>query len=303
MPDAQTPPKGFEREVGPGGLETRTVQAAAAPVETRAATDDDDGGPGLVGYGAVTEKPFRIEGYWDSWDEEVAAGAFEEAIADGADVRSMFNHDTNWLLGRTTSGSLRLEEDDTGLRYEVDINADDPNAMSVHARVERGDVDGSSIWFRVERQEWTYPTDKNGLEVPKRRILTISPLYETGPVVFPANAAAGVSSRSGDLIDAVLRSAGVTEDTERAGLAALLLADPGAAEAELRGLFARAPELRDAACAGACSCEGRGRDAIHGAGDAGGNAAGDTKHRTELERRNRTARGLAALSGLPLRSN
>lgn len=279
MPDAQTPPKGFDREVGPGGLETRTVAAATARVEARAADADD--GPMLTGYGSVTDTPFRIGGFFSEWDEEVASGAFEDALAGDPDVRSMFNHDTNWLLGRTTSGSLRLEEDDTGLRYEVDINPDDPNAMSVHARVDRGDVDGSSIWFRVVRQEWTYPNDKNGLEVPKRRILSIDPLYETGPVVFPANPAAGVSARSGDVIDAVLRSAGIDDARRRADLASALLADPESVEAELRELFTGVA------------------NPIHGGNPEGRDAAAA---RNEIERRTRTARGLAALYGLPLQS-
>lgn len=281
MPDALTPPKGFDREVGPGGLETRTVAAVTAGIEARAADADD--GPMLSGYGAVTDKPFRIGGFFSEWDEEVASGAFEDVLADDPDVRSMFNHDTNWLLGRTTSGSLRLEEDDTGLRYEVDVNPDDPNAMSVHARVDRGDVDGSSIWFRVERQEWTYPSEKNGLKVPKRRILSINPLYETGPVVFPANPAAGVSARSNDVIDAVLRSAGIEDDRRRADLAASLLADPESIGTELRELFRSAP------------------DPIHG-GDAARGDAAAADIRNELERRNRTARGMAARYGLPLRT-
>lgn len=274
-------PRGFDRELGPGGLESRTTPVARA--EVRAEGDDDE--LLLVGYGATFDEPFRIGGFFSEWDEEVAAGAFTDAIKAGADVRSMRNHDTSFLLGRTTNGTLRLSEDDHGLKYEVDINPDDPAAMGTYAQVKRGDIDGSSIWFRVEEQKWQYPNDDNGLEVPKRTILKVNPLYETGPVVFPANTSADVSARSaGPLVDAVLRSAGVTEDLERAELAQRLLSDPAAAEAELRGLFARLPDLREAVCA--CGDEGRLAD-----GDDGD---------AEIERRHRVARGMAARYGLQL---
>lgn len=281
-PDTQAP-RGFERELGPGGLETRNLPIAHA--EIRAAKDGKK--RQLVGYGSVFDTPFRM-GTWEEWDEEVASGAFTDAIKDDADIRSMRNHDTNYLLGRTTNGSLRVEEDDTGLRYEVDINEDDPSAMATYAQVERGDIDGSSIWFRVEEQKWTYPTKDNGLEVPKRTILKINPLFEVGCVVFPANEAAGVGvGRSSELVDAMLRSAGVTGDIERAELANRLLSDPASAEQELRSLFDRAPQLRAAVCGCDTDPEGAGR------------LADPDDVRAEVERRQRVARGLAARTGLP----
>jgi HK97 family phage prohead protease len=182
-------PQGFEREQGPDGVETRALARTPA---TRAA--GDDGGPVIEGYGAVTGVSTTIEGWFSDWDEEIARGAFAQAL-DG-DVRSMFNHDTNWLLGRTVAESLRLSEDDTGLFYETDVNPDDAQAMSVHARVKRGDVSGSSIWFRVAEENWEYPSDDNDLERAKRTILRVSPLFEVGPVVFPAFETTTSSARS-----------------------------------------------------------------------------------------------------------
>lgn len=182
-------PQGFDRELGPDGVEARALVRTPA---TRAA--GDDAGPIIEGYGAVTGVVTTIEGWFSDWDEEIAKGAFAEAL-DG-DVRSMFNHDTNWLLGRTVAGSLRLEEDDTGLHYEVDVNPDDAQAMSVHARVARGDVSGSSIWFYVEAETWQYPSDDNDLERAKRTITKVNPLVETGPVVFPAFVTTTSAARS-----------------------------------------------------------------------------------------------------------
>lgn len=184
-----TRPTWLAQEQGPDGIEVRALARTPA---TRAS--DDDSPPVIEGYGAVTGVITTIEGWFSTWDEQVASGAFANAI-DG-DVRSMFNHDTNWLLGRTAAGSLRLSEDDTGLLYSVDINPGDADAMAVYARVKRGDVSGSSIWFYVAAESWQYPSDDNDLERPLRTITDVSPLVETGPVVFPAFTTTTAAARS-----------------------------------------------------------------------------------------------------------
>jgi uncharacterized protein len=229
-------PEGFLRELGPGGLETRTVPAE----HTRAA---DDNGPTITGLGSVYGQTSTIGGTFSDWDEEVVAGAWSETIKNG-DIRSMMNHDANWLLGRTTSGSLRLKDTEEGLRYEIDINPDDPNAMSAHARVSRGDISGSSVWFRVIAEQWTEPDDGNDLERPLRQILEAQ-LFEVGPVVFPAFPATTSTART---LDGVLRAAGVTNDARRAEVGFDLLSDPAGAETRLRELFARQPDLKAKAC-------------------------------------------------------
>jgi hypothetical protein len=100
----------------------------------------------------------------------------------------------------------------------------------------------------VVRDEWTYPDDKNGLEVPRRRILE-GALIETGPVTFPAYEQAESAARSLAPVDAVLRAAGITKPQRRAEIGADLLTNPDHAEDILRGLFDRAPDLRNAVCA------------------------------------------------------
>ncbi len=236
-------PGWLARELGPGGLEFRTVSTPGR-VQARAESEDDQG-PRLVGYGSVFDQPVTIEGWWSSWDEEVAPGAWTRTIAED-DIRSCFNHDVNVLLGRNTVGSLALSEDDYGLAYTVDINEADPQAMGVHARVARGDVDGSSVFFRVDRQEITSPNKDNGLERAKRRILE-GTLYETGPVVFPAFPQATVTARGANVVERVLAAAGVAQE-RRARLAHELLSDPDRVEVELRAMLSRRPELRDAVC-------------------------------------------------------
>lgn len=248
-----TAPTGFGRECGPGGLEARIVPNAGKPTEARGASGD--AGPIIEGYGSVADQRTTIEGMFSDWDEEVAQGAWSATIKAG-DIRAMFNHDTNQLLGRTKAGTLRLSEDDDGLFYEIDVNPDDPIAMGVHAKVARGDVDGSSVWFRVVRQEWTHPTEENGLERSVRRILE-GQLFETGPVTFPAFEQTTSSARSLAPFDAVLRAAGVGKAAKRAEFGDRLAAGEDL-EAELRHLFDSAPDLRAAVCA--CNIDGRAAD-------------------------------------------
>lgn len=295
MEATRSAPAGFERELGPGGLEVRTLPGVER-IEARDATASS--GPGITGYGSVSGVRTTIEGWWDEWDEEVAPGAWAKTIAEG-DIRSMFNHDVNRLLGRTTAGTLRLSEDDTGLLYDVDINALDANAMSVHAQVARGDVSGSSVWFRVIRQEWTVATEDNGLERDLRRILEAM-LFETGPVTFPAFVTTSANVRSLTMLDRTLRSVS-PRTARRARDVADLLSDPAAYRRELRGLdeelaelLAARPELRDAVC----SCPSTSRAADEAPGTSTGTPpAGHLPTPAQYDRR---ARGLAARYGLTL---
>jgi len=233
-------PERLRRDLPDGALETRDSPAVGG-VTVRA--DDDGGEPVIEGYGSVSDTPSRVGGMFAEWDEEVAPGAWSCALEDGADVRSMFNHDKNQLLARTVAGDLRLSEDSEGLRYEIDVDRNDPDVMRVYAKVKRGNVSGSSVWFRVLRQEFTTPTEENGLDVPKRRILE-GELFETGPVVFPAFETTTAVAREARVVDGVLRSAGVDAE-QRARLTSDLLSDPETVEQRVAEFFDAAPDLRD----------------------------------------------------------
>lgn len=232
-------PERFAQILPDGALEVRSMPVT----EARASVVED--GPRIFGLGSPYGVATTISGWFEDWDEEVAAGAWTRTIASDTDIKSMFNHDTNRLLGSTAAESLRLTDESDGLHYDVDVNPADMNAMSVHAQVLRGDVSGASVWFRVVSQRWDEPTDTNGLERAKRTILEAE-LFEVGPVVFPAfptTTAGAVRS-----LDSMLRMAGVHK--RRAGITVeLLTGTPADVEARIAELFARQPALRDAACA------------------------------------------------------
>lgn len=154
-------------------LVTRTLSLTP---ELRAA----DGESRLVGYAAVFNQRTEIAG---SWVEEIAPGAFRDAIAHGADVLALFNHDQDHVLGRTTAGTLTLREDETGLFYEI-TPPDTQLARDLVENVRKRNITGSSIGFAVRAEEWMRPATP--AELPLRRITEVEWLRDVGPVTFPA---------------------------------------------------------------------------------------------------------------------
>lgn len=159
-------------------LERRVV---AQPIQLRAG---QNGKPATIqGYAAVFGAEAVIGGMFR---ERIEPGAFRSVLADGADVRALFNHDDNLVLGRTTNGTLRLSEDERGLRYEFDPNPDDPDAVSIVAKIRRGDVTQSSYGFRVKDggEQWTRSATRG--ELPLRTITEFELLRDVSPVTFAA---------------------------------------------------------------------------------------------------------------------
>jgi HK97 family phage prohead protease len=136
-----------------------------------------------------------IEGYAALFNTEtVIAGLFREVIAAGAfeaslkrdDVRALFNHNADTVLGRKSARTLTLREDAKGLWYSVTLNPDDPAAASIAARIKRRDVSGSSFWFAVDRpedEEWSPAPTRTGLPL---RTLKKLRLIDVSAVTFPA---------------------------------------------------------------------------------------------------------------------
>ena len=143
----------------------------------------------LDGYAAVFSRETVIGDYFR---ETIAPGAFASAVKD-ADVRGLFNHDPNHVLGRTASGTMRLVEDKTGLRYSIDP-PDTSLGRDVATLVERGDITGSSFGFTVKRDSWTRATVPG--ELPLRTIEEVEWLRDVGPVTFPAYEETTVQARS-----------------------------------------------------------------------------------------------------------
>ena len=162
-------------------------------LEIRAAGDDTK--PVIEGDGAVFDVETVVGRSWWVHRERIKPGAFTRVLSESPDVIGAFNHDWNFVLGRTTAGTLRLEQTDKSLRYSIDINPDDSQAMSVWQKVKRGDVTQSSFAFTVRTEQWTEPADDSE-ELALREITEIGKLYDVGPVPFAQYPEASAQARS-----------------------------------------------------------------------------------------------------------
>lgn len=155
---------------------------------------EENGKRYLEGYFSVFGEPYQV---WDGWVETIERGAFARYLASGADVKVLWNHDSNIVLGSTENGTANLREDETGLFGSVEINENDSEAVSAYARVARGDVNGCSFGFDIARQdEWW---DDEGIYHTK--ITEVDPLFEVSPCTFPAYKATSISARTKEKLE------------------------------------------------------------------------------------------------------
>jgi HK97 family phage prohead protease len=200
--------------------ETRFAPSAGLRVEARAMGDDAPPRPRIVGHASVFDQWTTLyEGKYWTWREVVRPGAYAACIKEKADVRALFNHDANYVLGRTTSGTLALREDETGLMTECDP-PDSPTIRDlVLAPIARGDVTGMSIGFSVRSGEKTVTTEsddgttviddggqritlrRDGDRLIEEREVLAADLYDVSPVTFPAFDGTDVALRSRALFD------------------------------------------------------------------------------------------------------
>lgn len=196
----------------------------AQQIELRTA----DNGPGtLVGYAAVFNSPTEIGEYFV---EEIAPGAFADTIK--GDVRCLFNHSSNFVLGRSKSGTLRLDEDAKGLRFEVDL-PDTHTGRDLAKSVTRGDISGCSFNFRAVKQTWDDTKD------PPHRLLQKLEISEISVVTFPAYPDTEVGLRS---LEEMRNEAARERKQHDAAAAARRVAEKRAAmEQKIRGIRQEAP--------------------------------------------------------------
>lgn len=160
----------------------------ASNVEIR---EGEDGQRTISGYAVKWEMKSHAMGYFKRFKEQFKKGAFTESMTND-DQLALWSHDTSKVLGRTKNGTLRLFEDDIGLRFELDL----PNSTlgnDAYETIKRGDVDGVSFGFQMQKQEW----DENDVDNITRTILRAK-LLEISPVAFPAYPDSQVSARSHD---------------------------------------------------------------------------------------------------------
>ncbi|WP_141434390.1 HK97 family phage prohead protease [Bacillus sp. 03113] len=153
--------------------------------------ETDGGNRTISGYAVKWEMKSVTMGYWKRFKEQFKRGAFSDSLTSD-DQLALWSHDTSQVLGRTKNGTLRLIEDEIGLRFELDL----PNTTlgnDAYETIKRGDVDGVSFGFQMQKQEWDEADPDNIV-----RSITQAKLVEISPVAFPAYPDSQVSARSHD---------------------------------------------------------------------------------------------------------
>jgi hypothetical protein len=147
----------------------------------------DDGTRSITGYASVFNTPSQDFG---GWKEVVSPNAFDRTLREKPDVLCLHSHDNSKVLGRTTSGTLILETDSTGLKYTCAL-PDTTIANDLVVSVDRGDITGCSFGFITNSASWTSMPD--GSEV--RTLLDVD-LYEVTITSEPAYLDTSISLRS-----------------------------------------------------------------------------------------------------------
>lgn len=151
------------------------------PAEIRA----EDGGIKVSGYAAVFNEEADIAGLFR---EVIEPGAFTEAVKRD-DVVFLVNHE-GLPLARTRSKTLKLTQDDHGLRMETVLDADDPDVKAIVGKMKRGDLDKMSFAFRAEVQEW------DDTQEPPLRTIKKAQLFDVSIVTSPAYDGTEIGLRS-----------------------------------------------------------------------------------------------------------
>lgn len=158
--------------------------------------EEKDGKMSVGGYAAVFEVETVI---YDLFREKIARGAFADSIKND-DVRALWSHNMDFVLGRTKNNTLSLREDDHGLAFDLEL-PDTQLGRDAFTSIKRGDVDGMSIGFQTITHEWTRGTEKE-LHL---RTVRAAKLFEVSPVAFPAYTETQVSARAA--VEAVVKEA------------------------------------------------------------------------------------------------
>jgi uncharacterized protein len=188
---------------------------STSPIRVERRADGDSESVVVVGHASVFDQWTTLyEGRYFTWREIVRPGAFARAIRDGQDVRALWNHDANIVLGRTRSGTLVLREDEQGLLSEINPPPTQTVRDLVLSPIDRGDVSGMSFAFDVpnsgERRISEKPDGSTVVEtgferitlrtdgerrIEERELLNVD-IFDVSPVTYPAYDGTDVTRRA-----------------------------------------------------------------------------------------------------------
>jgi len=171
-------------------MKTTPIERRTVSLSELRAVDTEGEEPKIIGYAAVFNTVSEDLG---GFREKIAPGAFKEVLKK-SDTRALFNHDSLYVLGRKSAGTLKIKEDEKGLHAEITPPAT-RWAQDLMLSIERGDITGMSFGFRVDPGVGdTWEKREDG--VPLRTLVNISDLLDISPATFPAYPDTSVALRS-----------------------------------------------------------------------------------------------------------
>jgi len=177
----------------------RSKGRTVSKIETRVFLNDFEvretaDGMTLTGYAARFNEPSEPLPFI----ERIAPGAFKRSLRAKNDIKLLWNHDSSSVLGSTRSGTLRLVEDEMGLRVEADL-PDTQAGRDAKVLIQRGDVTGFSFGFTVPPNGDTWNSEGTERTLKSVRLLEVS----TG-VAFPAYPSTNGTAQVRSLEDVVM---------------------------------------------------------------------------------------------------
>lgn len=174
-----------------------------------------------------TERGKTITGRPIVFGQKTDLGWYDEIIERGAldttdlkDVRLLVNHNVDMIpLARsrnnTENSTMQLTADDNGLLIRADLDTENnSDSKSLYSAVGRGDVDGMSFMFTVDKDSWDDPDSEH----PTRHIRSIRRVFEVSAVTFPAYSQTSIQARG---LSEALDSAKESLESERSRLKAI----------------------------------------------------------------------------------
>ena len=159
-------------------ISPRQIGGLAAPYNVRAKVNTKDG---------------------RTFFETIRPGAFEKVLRSKPDVVCTFNHNPDYVLGRSTSGTLRLSTDKRGLNFTCDL-PDTQFARELHQSIQRQDIAGNSFQFALGPDDADYSEDyADGERSVLRSIRNFTRLIDVSPVTHPAYEGTNLSARCAEL--------------------------------------------------------------------------------------------------------
>lgn len=169
------------------GAETRRLPLADAGIQVRA--NNAEGTARFSGYASVFNSRTAIGNplRWGFY-EEIAPSAFSKTLTEG-DARMLIDHDSYYVVSRSSAGTLTLSEDERGLAVDSALDTELSYVRDLQANLRNGNVSGMSFGFYVIKDEWNQEQVEiegaDPVQVDVRIIREVR-LIEVSAVTFPA---------------------------------------------------------------------------------------------------------------------